>query len=187
MAQAWIKDLQEEAGWLAAVLRESCYAIHPRGNAPLLAISANASLTAPLLRQGEGESWLLLLPPKMSAFVNGQRLKLGIRLLRDRDEVLLPESLADEPTDAEPQRLFFSTERLAVIEPFAGAKKPVVCSRCKQVMAPGQLAVRCPNSRCGLWHHAFADQPCWTYANKCSNCDQPTALDAGYRWTPDQL
>jgi hypothetical protein len=188
MAQAWIKDLREEAGWLAAVLRENCYAIRPGGDAPLLAIPANGSATAvPILRQAQNECWLFLLPPKVSAYVNGQRLTLGMRLLRDRDEILLPEPQSSDQADAEPQRIYFSTERLAVVEAFPGAKKPVSCSRCKQVIEAGQLAVRCPNSRCGLWHHEFAEQPCWTYAEKCSNCDQATALDAGYCWSPEQL
>jgi hypothetical protein len=188
MAQAWIRNLPNGAGWLAAVLRENCYAIGARGNAPLLAISASASpLDAPSLRQGRGESWLFLLPSGASAFVNGQRLSLGMRVLRDRDEILLPATLPADGTDAEPQRIFFSTERLAIVEPFAGAARPVICSRCKQIIEVGQLAVRCPNGRCGLWHHESAEQPCWTYAEKCSNCDQATALDAGYRWTPEQL
>jgi len=188
MAQAWTTDFQAGDGWLAAELRENCYAVRPSHNAPLLAISASAGpIRSPILQLGQGESWLFLLPPDTRAYVNGQRLSLGMRVLRDLDEILLPMTSTAEAEAAEPQRLFFSTERLAMVQPFPGAEKPVFCSRCKDLIQVGQLAVRCPSGRCGLWHHETAEQPCWTYAEKCSNCDQATALDAGYRWTPDQL
>lgn len=188
MAQAWIRDLQQGADWLAAMLRENCYSILRGRGAPLLAVSANTgTVEVPTLRRGEGETWLFLAPPSAAAFVNGRRLSLGIRVLRDRDEILLPNSLPSDPPDTEPQRIFFSTERLAIVEPFPGGKKPVFCSRCKQIIEEGQLSVRCPSGRCGIWHHETVDQPCWTYSDKCSNCDQATALDAGYRWTPEML
>ena len=86
-----------------------------------------------------------------------------MRVLRDRDEILLPgiprnDGEQADVADAEPQRLFFSTERLAVVEPFPGGAKAVFCSRCKQVIDSGHRAVRCPSGRCGLWHHESAEQ-----------------------------
>src|SRR5262249_42097750 len=122
MAQAWTKDHETGAGWLPAVLRDHCYAIASSVNAPLLAISAGAGPAhSPVLQSGHGESWLLFAPPGTSAYVNGQRLPLGMRVLRDRDEILVPVAANSANELGEPQRMFFSTERLAIIQPFPGA------------------------------------------------------------------
>ena len=51
------------------------------------------------------------------------------------------------------------------------------------------MAVRCPNQRCGAWHHQDAAQSldCWTYGPTCNLCGRSTQLDAGFRWTPEEL
>ena len=71
-------------------------------------------------------SWVLIAPP-FAMRVNGQPLALGIRVLRDKDEIIEREENAP---------LFFSTERLAAVEPFSG-DAPVVCARCRNEIAPG--------------------------------------------------
>ena len=124
---------------------------------------------------GVSPSWTLLGGRGAALRVNGQPLALGIRALRDRDEI----SLAG-------QRCFFSTEELARIVAFPGLAQPVCCPRCKQKVEAGQLAVACPN--CRAWHHQTEEFPCWTYGPTCALCQiQATALDAGYSWTPEML
>src|SRR5262249_13722566 len=87
----------------------------------------------------EGESWVLL--SSSGIRVNGLPLTLGVRVLADRDEVLLGGT----------GRVFFSTERLARVEPFPGSERPVFCPRCRQPIDGGCAAVKCP--QCGVTHH----------------------------------
>jgi hypothetical protein len=53
--------------------------------------------------------------------------------------------------------IFFSTERLACIEPFPGGDAATFCPRCKQVIESGGAAVRCP--ACGSWHRQAYELP----------------------------
>lgn len=121
------------------------------------------------------DAWALLCPPGLRVRVNGDPVRTGIRVLQDRDEVLLDGT----------ERLFFSTERAARPEPFPGSERRVVCPRCKQPIAKGDMAVRCPN--CGVWSHQSETYPCWSYTDACAVCGHPTAMDDRYRWTPDAL
>lgn len=124
---------------------------------------------------GVSPSWTLLGGREAALCVNGQSLVLGIRALRDRDEI----SIAGH-------RCFFSVEELARIVAFPGLAQPVCCPRCKQKVEVSQLAVACPH--CRAWHHQLDTLPCWTYAPTCALCQiQVTALDAGYSWTPELL
>jgi hypothetical protein len=124
---------------------------------------------------GVSPVWTLLGGRGASLHVNGQPLVLGIRALRDRDEI----SIAGK-------RCFFSTEDLARIVPFPGLAQLAFCPRCKQKMEPGEHAVTCPH--CRTWHHQSDKCPCWTYDSTCALCHlQSTALDAGYAWTPENL
>lgn len=122
---------------------------------------------------GGKEAWLLLAAPGQ-ALVNGQPVWLGLRVLRDRDEIQFTGGGS----------LFFSTESLARVMDFPGAPKQVFCPRCRDRIEPGP-AVKCP--ACGVWHHQLGDRPCWTYAETCALCPQPTALNAGFQWTPERL
>lgn len=122
--------------------------------------------------------WVVLGPA--SVRVNGAPLDLGIRVLADRDEVRVGRT-----------RVFISAETLAAIEPFPGSEGVTICPRCKLEVVAGQPAVRCP--ACRVWHHESGAEDglgCWTYAQRCATpgCEQPTALDAGFRWIPgDEL
>ena len=73
----------------------------------------------------------------------------------------------------------------AAVEPLPESAGEVFCARCKKRIPAGAPAVKCP--QCGAWHHSSDDLPCWTYAETCAFCDQPTALDADYRFTPEDL
>lgn len=124
-----------------------------------------------LLAMGDG-GWVLLVRPLNSVRVNGRPVVAGLRVLRDRDEIV-----------AGGARAFFSTERLARVEAFPGGEGAVFCARCRQQMEMETPAVRCPG--CGSWCHQRDDLGCWLYAPACPLCDQATPLDAGYRWQPE--
>jgi len=120
----------------------------------------------------EGDAWVLLGPP--SVVVNGMPLDTGIRVLQDRDELRSGDV-----------RTFFSSEALAAVAPFIPGPTTACCPRCKLEIVAGSAAVRCPG--CKIAHHQTEDLPCWEYAPRCALCDQPTALEAGFRWTPDGI
>jgi hypothetical protein len=121
------------------------------------------------------ETWALLCTPQSDVRVNGMPVPLGLAILSDRDELRVP--------GTDPQ--FFCTESLPQVEPFPDSAGRGLCPRCKQSIDSGCSAVRCPG--CGLWHHATAELPCWTYSDTCAGCAQITSADAGFRWTPEDL
>lgn len=120
------------------------------------------------------EEWHLVTEPGAPVAVNGLRVPAGLRTLRDRDELLV----------AGLGRAWFSTERLAEVEPLPPSGHQVSCPRCRQRIHPGTPAIRCPG--CDLWHHASEDLPCWGYAPTCAMCPQSTEPDAGFRWMPEE-
>jgi hypothetical protein len=107
--------------------------------------------------------------------LNGAPLQVGIRLLEDRDAIQTSDGSST----------YFSSERLAEVELFPGSPEPVYCPRCKTEIEAGTPAVRCPG--CDSQHHQSESFGCWLYADRCALCDQPTALDAGFRWSPEGL
>lgn len=119
-----------------------------------------------------GASWYLLSPAGANVRVNGESVFLGSRAVHHRDEILI-----------EGERFFFSTEKLAAIEPLPDMGHTVHCARCKQAAPAGGPAVCCPG--CGAWFHQNGEYGCWTYDEKCSLCGFSTALGGGYQWTPD--
>jgi len=129
-----------------------------------------------LLRHGAAgrEEWVLVAGAGRRARVNGVPVCLGMRVLAHKDEIAL-----------EGQRAFFSTERVAKVEPFPGAERKVFCPRCKLEIKTGTPAVQCPNPECRLWHHETAELNCWTYTPQCSSCPQETRLGGDYRWIPE--
>lgn len=122
-------------------------------------------------------TWLLLAPARSHVRVNDTLLESGIRTLADRDAIRIP-GLAT---------MYYSTERLACVEPFAGPEQ-IYCARCRLAIAEGDASVICP--QCGVVHHEHGAEGrnCFTYAETCALCDQPTDLEsAGYQWTPEGL
>jgi len=129
------------------------------------------------------DRWALLPGPLARPLVNGLPVPLGLVVLADRDEIRW--RAATDSAIAPAGLFFFSTERLARVGPYPPDPRRGSCPRCKQALTPGDPAVRCPG--CGLWHHATEALPCWTYGEQCAACPQPTSLDAGFRWTPEDL
>ena len=146
--------------------------IQANGSWQPASLSGESDALQPSRLRAAGAEWVLLARPGEVA-VNGAPVLSGVRVLRDRDELVLRGGA----------QFFFSTERLAAIEPFPGAKA-IPCPRCREPIEPGTSAVRCP--LCTLWMHENEKRKCWTYAPKC-HCPQPTALDAGFAWSPEDL
>lgn len=137
---------------------------------------AGASTAVVLWRAGEGAEarWVLFVPPSAAARVNGYPISLGMRVLRDRDEIRLP---GDAP-------VYFSTEELTSVETFPGSEA-VMCPRCASPLDAGLPAVRCPS--CGVWYHQSPERSCFTYAEVCTTCGAETALNEEFRWSPEEL
>lgn len=176
MAHLWVRDVSKQ--WAVTPLEGDAFTLtanplHPGWVRRNRDESDNPAII--LRRQGpDAEIWVLITAIKASVRVNGMPLLTGIHVLRDRDELRV----------GGVGRVFFSAERLACVEPFPGAAA-VFCPRCKQELTKGCPAVRCP--QCRVWHHQSEGLPCWTYSERCPLCDQPTELEAGYRWAPEEL
>lgn len=176
MAHLW---MQEETGeWVIVPLEGDPVALTglpPRRlNLPRAADEPRGGAFLMPFEQEGTERWALVDHGK-PVRVNGHPPAAGLRILEDRDEI----RTAGGATS------FFSTETRARVEPFPGADRPVHCPRCKLEIEPGTAAVKCPN--CSIWHHESTRYRCWTYAEHCALCDQETALDAGFRFTPEDL
>jgi hypothetical protein len=133
--------------------------------------------------QPGGPACYALLAPAPSVRVNGEPLPTGIRVLRDRDEILCRTG----------QRLWFSTERVAEITRFRGSGDAGVeadearCPRCRDYIEQGTEAVACPN--CGVFYHFAADRHCYDYHAECVICRGPTRdlSEQTLAWTPCAL
>ena len=178
MAHLWIPDAVTR--WALLPLEGRYFALSQRAQCPVRRLAgAHAEEGEVLLgkyqRVGDPESWVIKTQREASVSINGRPVYLGLRVLRDRDEIVLGGNV----------RLFFSTETELHVEPFPGAEHAVFCARCKQEITKGTPAVQCPG--CGTWCEQTEEKPCWTYGPTCPMCDQPTALDSGFRWTPEEL
>jgi hypothetical protein len=178
MAQLFVED---ECEWPVAPLE---------GNAHTLGGDAEVSLRPrPLADAEDGarplilrapspsgdEQWVVIHAPGTGLRINGTALATGIRVLSHRDELRLAGVAG---------RAFFSLEGLARAAPFDGVEGSR-CPRCQRGIEPGTPAVRCP--QCGVWHHESEEFGCWSYSPNCALCDQHTELDAGFRWTPEEV
>ena len=119
------------------------------------------------------EERVLLAAAGADVWVNGERVGLGIRVLRDRDGIRVGRF----------GNFFYSSERLARVERFSGTPG-VACARCKDEIRGGDV-VRCP--KCGAIHHQTGEYLCWTHVEKCALCEQGTGLDGVYQWMPEGL
>ncbi len=182
MAYLWAQD--EKRSWSASLLCEPRYPLTANGAKRDSGASGRSggggrgALPAPpaLIRAvnaAGAECWVRVTEDDSGVRLNGQAPP-PIRILADKDEISAPGA----------GRRFFSTERLARVEPFEGPTD-LCCPRCKELIKPGSAVVRCPG--CGVVHHQSDEFPCWTHVERCALCDYPTALDAGFRWTPQEL
>jgi len=176
MAYVW---LEVDGGWAAARLEAGGYRLEAgaepriRRHAGIEAGPCEAELLGSLVPTGL-ERWVLVCG-KSAVRVNGEPVVLGMRVLKDRDEVRLPDGA----------RLYFSAERLAEVAAMPAGSRPVSCARCHRPIEPGNAAVQCPG--CNTWHHQTDELPCWLYDERCALCPQATALDASLNWSPERL
>lgn len=184
MPQLWFPPTSAGSAWRPSLLAGDCAVLTGRPDEPLVPDAAFSPAAHPAglvrVRSGSATGWALLVGSSSGVLVNGEPVRLGMRLLRDRDEVLVPGV----------GRTYFSTERLAVVEPFPGLDgRTPICPRCRQELERGRPAVQCPSAECGAWHHEDAEREllCWSYDSHCALCPQPTALDAGYGFNPEEL
>lgn len=179
MAQFFVEEGSE---WPVALLEEDRHVLWGDAEAslrPRRAPPAGEGSHPLILRLPESpgvERWVVIHTPGRALRLNGTALVTGIRVLSHRDELRLAGVAG---------RAFFSLEGLAAVVPFEGLEGSR-CPRCQQPIQPGTPAVRCPQPRCGVWHHESDEFPCWTYSPTCSLCDQSTELEGGFRWTPDE-
>jgi hypothetical protein len=205
MANLWMANI-EGAEWSVAQLSGNAYGLSAGGLAAVAEADGDETHAAHedqedheghrcgaaavlLVRHASGpqELWSLLARKRADVLLNGAPLVLGVSLLADRDEITVRDEIAiREGAAGGGLRCFFSAERLAQVVAFPGGG-PLRCPRCKQPIAQGEPAVQCPGPACGAWHHQSPELPCWTYGETCALCDQPTPLDAGFRWTPEDL
>ena len=133
-----------------------------------------------LVRTGmaNAENWFVLPGPATQLRLNGSPVTTGMAHLADKDVLAF---------ESNPAEHIFTTERLAVVECYAGAAS-LFCPRCKLPLVPGQNFVACPS--CRVIHHQdeSIDKLCWTYADGCANCYRDTGLtNPTYSWTPNAL
>jgi hypothetical protein len=182
MALIWSSD--ENVNWSPFPLKAREYQLSIAGIKMIGNKGANKKSHGLLLAWGESgeEEWVLIADLGARIRVNAVPLIVGIRVLRNRDEILCQ----DQATGL--RRYFFSTERLVQIEPFPALDGANRCPRCKQPINKGDMAVRCPNPQCRVWHHQKEDLPCWSYSPTCAmQCGWPTDLSAKYHWNPEEL
>ena len=177
MAHVWLTNAVGEWG-IHPLAGECCLVAAEEGEArfepPASRIDQPHLWFVPEGTAGGPVSWALLASPNARPLLNGLALRLGMRLLRDRDQISVGG-----------RHYFFSSEELARVVPFPGLAQPAHCPRCKRIIEPGDAAVACP--QCRAWHHQ-SKFPCWTYEGTCALCQrQPTALDTGFAWTPENL
>lgn len=179
MMKIWRQD--EADGWEPATLAGDLFRIRRRNSAgadlqPCAAVAPGPS--AYLLRPADA-GWCLLAPADLPVRINGLPLDAGLRVLADRDEILLP-ATAGQPA----VRLFFSAEEMASVEPLDTATTGV-CPRCSGPIEVGTPAVRCPH--CHVWHHQSQEWPCWSYSSRCGACQRAAAPLEAACWNPAEL
>lgn len=119
----------------------------------------------------DSPAYLLLVKEGVPVRLNGQQ-PLSISVLQNRDEIALGAAY-----------VYYSTEVLPHIVPFAQLPETIFCARCKSALMQGDSAVQCP--ACCLWYHEAAEQHCWSYAETCI-CSHPTKMDA-FVWQPSPM
>ncbi len=206
MAHVWIRE-QVGGEWAVGSLGDAAVSLCSSGRTDTgrPAGGAAGELTLALAEnQGEGEPVATLIPVADGWAViaraagdglrlNGWPLAVGLRVLRDKDELVV----------AGHSPVFYSDEALPLVEPYPGDDDPR-CPRCRLAIhkgdsakgdgakgdgakgdsAKGDGAVRCG---CGIWYHQTDEYPCFDYGESCLTCGRSTSLGSGFSWSPEEL
>ncbi len=177
MAHPWVTT--EARQWAVLPLEDDALTLTTSPPQPIShPLAEDEALSNVLLARtcgAEGVTWVLIAGAGSGVCVNGLPLATGLRVVSDRDEIRIP-GLSN---------LYFSTESLARVEEFSGSGQILFCPRCKQEIEKESMAVRCPS--CRVWHHQTQELNCWTYSEVCALCTYATDINAGFRWTPEEL
>jgi hypothetical protein len=160
--QVWI---HESTGWVVRPLSEE-------GEGLTFGVSGPVAWIERAVAPDGHRAWVIRPADGRELRVNGLLVSTGLRALEDKDLV----TISDSPP------FFFSTERVAAVEPMPERREPVECPRCRTEIEAGSPAVCCPV--CRTWYHQHEPFTCWTYDASCMVCGHPTNLDAGLQWTP---
>lgn len=174
MAHCWVQKTELDRPPIGAAAAWDILSLDAEAAVPLPSSAAAAALLL-RSRSSDGDLWLLLALAPGRVALNGVPLQSGIRVLTDQDEISLGAA----------GRMFFSTERLAAIQPCTSTHPDLRCARCRRPIPLQSDAVACPN--CNVWHHQTERLPCWTYAPGCALCGHASELNGVYRWTPEVL
>ena len=174
MAFLWVEKVNRSK-WLTVELTGDTWVLSTGEPTVLCECNCGGSIFRPtlLIRRSRAASalWILLAGEEANVRGNGLPMASAVHELRDRDEI----RLGDAETGAW-QRCFFSTAGAVRVEPFPAGGDPLHCPHCRQPIAGGQPAVRCP--ACGRWHHELGNgQRCWSLAGRCARCRCPAPLD----------
>jgi len=146
----------------------------PRG---LSAGASGQDPAAQIVPFGDPPEFALVAPARARVRINGEPLRAGIRVLGDRDEIRLGDTLVYFAAYSPPRVTSFS-------EAEHGSLHCPICTR-----ALSGPVVRCP--RCGRFFcetDETEEFPCWTGGPTCPSGDgQPTALGAEFDWVPEVL
>ncbi len=136
------------------------------GNMVLQQVSYNSADTVWTLVPGRSSPQI---------FINGSVLDVHIIILQDRDYI------GDGRVG-----MYISLETLPQVKAFTTGDDKTYCVRCKTEVKDGDKAVTCPG--CLLVYHEDVEigLNCFTYSNTCVH-GHPTAMNAGYKWNPDNL
>jgi len=178
MSHAWVLDSDKR--WQAHRLDAADHDLHalllPAGSggaAGLLEDGRAARILS--FGTGDAERRVVVAGPDAQLRVNGVPLgAVGARVLGDRDEIAIPGAGS----------AYYSTESLAEVVAFPGAERVVLCARCRQEIVRGSPSVKCPG--CSATYHETPKLNCFTYHEFCALCPAATALDAGFRWIPEE-
>lgn len=128
-----------------------------------------------------------LLTKPGAARVNGEDLVTGIRVLRDRDEILAGDG----------RRLWFSEESVAEVTLFDdgrdaddgsdGTSPATRCPRCRSAFVHADEVVAC--TTCGVFYHWSEHRRCFNYYHECVVCQGQTREvgNPAFAWTPCAL
>lgn len=192
MAHLWVRVHDETTGggpaWAVVPLDRAAIGLtpeEPRRPPRLQAAGATAGDTdtgATAVRleptgSGGKTRWVAIAGPGSRFRINGLPAAGGFAVLDDRDEIRVGDA----------DSVFFSTERPAEIAGWKAGETARYCPRCSLVLEDGQKIVRCP--ACDVAHHWNDDreQCCWRYSEGCATCGEPTALDRGFTFCPEDL